>query len=102
MKIIECIYNKNEAEWMGVFNASAINFKDENILILGDSGNGKSTSLALLQAQGFQCIADDFVPIDQAQNVYSFPAGISIKKKTVSVLLKELSLIHISEPTRPY
>ena len=89
MKIIECIYNKNEAEWMGVFHASAINFKDENILILGDSGNGKSTSLALLQAQGFQCIADDFVPIDQAQNVYSFPAGISIKKKAVSVLLKE-------------
>ena len=89
MKIIECIYNKNEAEWMGVFHASAINFKDENILILGDSGNGKSTSLALLQAQGFQCIADDFVPIDQAQNVYSFPAGISIKKKALPVLLEE-------------
>ena len=96
MKIIECIYNKNEAEWMGVFHASAINFKDENILILGDSGNGKSTSLALLQAQGFQCIADDFVPIDQAQNVYSFPAGISIKKKAVSVLLKEYPTLETS------
>ena len=89
MKIIECIYNKNEAECMGVFHASAINFKDENILILGDSGNGKSTSLALLQAQGFQCIADDFVPIDQAQDVYSFPAGISIKKNALPVLLEE-------------
>ena len=89
MKIIECIYNKNEAEWMGVFHASAINFKSENILILGDSGNGKSTSLALLQAQGFQCIADDFVPIDQAQDVYSFPAGISIKKNALPVLLEE-------------
>ena len=88
MKIIECIYDKNEAEWMGVFHASAVNFNDENILILGDSGNGKSTSLALLQAQGFQCIADDFVPIDQAQNVYSFPAGISIKKNALSVLLE--------------
>ena len=70
MKIIECIYNKNEAEWMGVFHASAINFKDENILILGDSGNGKSTSLALLQAQGFQCIADDFVPISSTKCVF--------------------------------
>jgi len=88
MKIIECIYDKNEAEWMGVFHASAVNFNDENILILGDSGNGKSTSLALLQAQGFQCIADDFVPIDQAQNVYSFPAGISIKKNALPVLLE--------------
>lgn len=89
MKIIECIYNKNEQDWMGVFHASAINFKSENILILGDSGNGKSTSLALLQAQGFQCIADDFVPIDQAQDVYSFPAGISIKKNALPVLLEE-------------
>ena len=89
MKIIECIYTKSEAEWMGVFHASAVNYNDENILILGDSGNGKSTSLALLQAQGFQCIADDFVPIDQAQNVYSFPAGISIKKNALPVLLEE-------------
>ena len=88
MKIIECIYDKNEAEWMGVFHASAVNFNDENILILGDSGNGKSTSLALLQAQGFQCIADDFVPIDQAHDVYSFPAGISIKKNALPVLLE--------------
>ena len=96
MKIIECIYNKNEAEWMGVFHASAINYKNDNILILGDSGNGKSTSLALLQTQGFQCIADDFVPIDQAHDVYSFPAGISIKKKALSVLLKEYPTLKTS------
>jgi hypothetical protein len=96
MKIIECIYNKNEAEWMGVFHASAINYKNENVLILGDSGNGKSTSLALLQTQGFQCIADDFVPIDQAHDVYSFPAGISIKKKALSVLLKEYPTLETS------
>ena len=96
MIIIECIYNKNEAEWMGVFHASAVNYNEENILILGDSGNGKSTSLALLQAQGFQCIADDFVPIDQVQDVYSFPAGISIKKKALSVLLKEYPILETS------
>jgi len=96
MKIIECIYNKKEVEWMGVFHASAINYKNDNILILGDSGNGKSTSLALLQTQGFQCIADDFVPIDQAHDVYSFPAGISIKKKALSVLLKEYPTLETS------
>lgn len=96
MKIIECIYNKNEQDWMGVFHASAINYKDDNILILGDSGNGKSTSLALLQTQGFQCIADDFVPIDQEHNVHSFPAGISIKKKALSVLLKEYPTLETS------
>ena len=57
MKIIECVYEKGEENWMGVFHASAVNYNENAILILGDSGNGKSTSLALLQAQGFHCVA---------------------------------------------
>ena len=89
MKIIESIYQKKENEWMGVFHASAINYKEDALLILGDSGNGKSTSLALLQAQGFHCIADDFVPIDTNHKVVVFPAGISIKPKAVDVLISE-------------
>lgn len=88
MKIIECIYEKLEEKWMGVFHASAINHQENSILILGDSGNGKSTSLALLQAHGFHCIADDFVPIDEAEKIHSFPAGISIKKNSLPVLLE--------------
>tara|TARA_R110001632_G_scaffold226124_5_gene359594 strand:- start:11163 stop:12287 length:1125 start_codon:yes stop_codon:yes gene_type:complete len=87
MKIIECIYEKIEEKWMGVFHASAINHQENSMLILGDSGNGKSTSLALLQAHGFHCIADDFVPIDDQKNVHAFPAGISIKKNSLPVLL---------------
>lgn len=86
MKIIESIYKKSEEEWMGVFHASAINYREDSILILGDSGKGKSTSLALLQTQGFNCIADDFVPIDNENKVYVFPAGISIKPKALNVL----------------
>ena len=87
MKIIECIYEKEEKDWMGVFHASALNYNKNTLLILGDSGNGKSTSLALLQAQGFQCIADDFVPIDVSKKIHTFPAGISIKKNSLPVLL---------------
>lgn len=87
MKVIECIYERLEEKWMGVFHASAINHKGNSMLILGDSGNGKSTSLALLQAHGLHCIADDFVPIDDLEKVRSFPAGISIKKNSLPVLL---------------
>ena len=87
MKIIECVYEKGEENWMGVFHASAVNHNDNAILILGDSGNGKSTSLALLQAQGFHCVADDFVPIDTTTKIHAFPAGISIKKNSLPVLL---------------
>lgn len=87
MKMIESIYAKPEDEWMGVFHASAVGNRENTVLVLGDSGNGKSTSLALLQAHGFHCIADDFVPVDSQKYVHSFPAGISIKKNSLKTLL---------------
>ena len=82
MELIQKLHQKKENEWMGVFHASAVSNGEKSILFLGDSGNGKSTSLALLQANGYTCLADDFVPIDiYNKEVYSFPASISVKKK---------------------
>ncbi|WP_299012218.1 hypothetical protein [uncultured Polaribacter sp.] len=88
MELIQKIHQKQEKEWMGVFHASAVSNGEKSILFLGDSGNGKSTSLALLQANGFTCLADDFVPISAAnKEVYAFPASISIKKNSLKALL---------------
>lgn len=88
MELIQKIHQKEEDEWLGVFHASAISNGKKSMLFLGDSGNGKSTSLALLQASGFTCLADDFVPMDaEKQEVYSFPAAISIKKNSLETLL---------------
>lgn len=88
MEIIQKIHKKEEKEWLGVFHASAISNGEKSVLFLGDSGNGKSTSLALLQANGFTCLADDFVPISANEtSVYSFPAAISIKKNSLETLL---------------
>ncbi len=87
MKITELIHEKTENNWLGVLHASAISNGKNSMLFLGDSGNGKSTSLALLQANGFTCLADDFVPIDaNKQEVYSFPSAISIKKNALDTL----------------
>jgi sulfopyruvate decarboxylase TPP-binding subunit len=88
MEFIQKIHQKEENEWLGVFHASAISNGKKSMLFLGDSGNGKSTSLSLLQANGFTCLADDFVPMDaHGQQVYSFPAAISIKKSSLETLL---------------
>jgi len=88
MELIQKIHQKEEDEWLGVFHASAISNGKKSMLFLGDSGNGKSTSLALLQANNFTCLADDFVPMDaKKQEVYSFPASISIKKNSLATLL---------------
>ena len=88
MQLVQKIHQKEEDEWLGVFHASAVGNGKKAILFLGDSGNGKSTSLALLQAHGYSCIADDFVPIDfKNQEVYSFPGAISVKKNSLKTLL---------------
>lgn len=87
MHLLIDIYKKPEKEWMGVFHASAVSNGTDSILFLGDSGNGKSTSLALLNANGYTCIADDFVPIDNQKNIHTYPAAISIKKNSVKTLL---------------
>lgn len=87
MHLLIDIYNKPERDWLGVFHASAISNGKESMLFLGDSGNGKSTSLALLNANGFSCIADDFVPIDTHKNINVYPAAISIKKNSIKTLL---------------
>lgn len=87
MELVQKIHKKNENEWIGVFHASAVSKDNNSILFLGDSGNGKSTSLALLQANGFTCLADDFVPVDNSLNVHSFPSAISIKKNSLETLL---------------
>lgn len=88
MQLIQKMHDKQEDKWLGVFHASAVSNKNSAMLFLGDSGNGKSTSLALLQAHGFDCIADDFVPVAaQNQDIYSFPAAISVKKTSLDTLL---------------
>ncbi len=84
--LIDC-YKKPEDDWIGVFHASVICDKKYSMLLLGDSGNGKSTSLALLNANGFDCIADDFAPVDNNKFVHTYPAAISIKKKGIKTLL---------------
>ena len=88
MLIVQEIHKKNEEEWMGVFHASAVGDGNKSMLFLGDSGKGKSTCLALLQANGFDCIADDFVPISKNEKVYSFPSAISVKKSSWKMLSK--------------
>ena len=88
MEFLQKIHQKEESQWLGVFHASAVSNGKKSILFLGDSGNGKSTSLALLQANGFTCLADDFVPVaSKTREVYSFPAAISIKKNSLETLL---------------
>lgn len=81
MELVTSIYKNTESDWLATFHASTICNEQEAIMIIGDSGNGKSTLSALLMAHGFDLLADDFTPmLAQNQHLYRFPAAISIKK----------------------
>ncbi len=88
MRILERIHRNREEDWGAVFHASAVGNQDSCVLMMGESGSGKSTSVALLHAHQIKCIADDFVPMDKNGQIYPFPAGISIKSGSVATLKK--------------
>ncbi len=87
MELLNRMYAKTDADWTGVFHASAISNNDRCIMFLGDSGSGKSTIAAILMAAGFGLLADDFVPLEAASTeIFYFPAAVSVKKKAVEIL----------------
>ena len=87
MQLICSFYNKTEHDWMGVFHASTISKDNRSIMFTGDSGNGKSTLVSILMANGFNVIADDFTPILRKDfKTYCFPSAISIKEKSYNLM----------------
>jgi len=81
------LYNRNEHDWMGVFHASTISKDNQSIMFTGDSGNGKSTLVSILMANGYNIIADDFTPILRSDmKTYCFPTAISIKEKSFDMI----------------
>ena len=87
MELICSFYNKTEHDWMGVFHASTISKNNRSIMFTGDSGNGKSTLVSILMANGYNVIADDFSPILRSDfKTYCFPSAISIKEKSFNLI----------------
>ena len=87
MEFLCSSYNKNEHDWMGVFHASTISKNNQSIMFTGESGNGKSTLVSILMANGYNIIADDFTPILRSDmKTYCFPTAISIKEKSFDMI----------------
>ena len=87
MEILCSFYNKKEHDWMGVFHASTISKNNHSVMFTGDSGNGKSTLVTLLMANGYNVIADDFSPVLRSDlKTYCFPSAISVKEKSFDLI----------------
>lgn len=88
-QLLNDIYDKTDMDWMATFHASAVTNGKKTIAFSAESGGGKSTFAALLHANGFQLVADDFVATDNNSFcAYPFPVAVSIKDGSLSVLEK--------------
>ncbi|TXE09251.1 hypothetical protein ES711_04805 [Gelidibacter salicanalis] len=86
-QLINALYQKVESDWIATFHASTVCNDEEAIMIIGASGNGKSTLSSVLMAAGIDVLADDFTPLlAQNKEVYRFPSGISVKEGAFKML----------------
>ncbi|WP_026755084.1 hypothetical protein [Sediminibacter sp. Hel_I_10] len=91
MELTNAIHQKQQDQWLATFHASTIGNDQEAIMLIGDSGNGKSTLSALLMNDGFDLLADDFTPMyAEDLNIYRYPNAISIKKGAFNSLNEEI------------
>lgn len=87
IQILCALHRNEETDWIGTFHASAAVSKDQAVMLIGDSGKGKSTFSTLLLANGFEILADDITPIlSKDRLVYPYPGGISVKEGSFDVL----------------
>lgn len=88
MEVLQLVHNKEESNWLGVLHAAGVSDGKKCIIFFGDSGNGKSTLSAILMANGFKVLADDFLPIEEGScRVCKFPSAISVKKEAFDLLM---------------
>lgn len=85
--MVNAIFDKTNDDWMSFVHASALTNGKQTILFSSASGSGKSTMAALLQANGFTLVSDDFVAIDaDYKHAFPFPAALSVKEGSFDLL----------------
>ena len=86
-EIINTIHDKKASDWLATFHGSTITDGINAILLIGNSGKGKSTLSSLLASHGFYILADDVTPLGcDNQNLYYNPSAVSVKSGAFKVL----------------
>ena len=86
IELICALTNTKESDWLATFHASAIGNKSEAIMLIGESGKGKSTLATILMNHGFDLLTDDFTPmLAKSQQIHPYPSAISIKKNAFTL-----------------
>lgn len=98
ISLIMCDFHEiHEEKWSGFLHASAVSKANNAFIIVGKSGNGKSTSSAILSNFGYNLLCDDITPISRDGQIGNFPNSISIKEPSfekIHLLFNKKKLSH--------
>ncbi len=78
-----------------ILHAASVEKDGKALIITGESGAGKSTLSAILSANGWRFMGDEFVLIDPVGGMaHAFPRPISLKNEAINVVQKLLPNAH--------
>ncbi len=88
LRMLSFVHHVDYEDWMITLHASAVSFEKNAILFSAAAGKGKSTLSALLHANGFHLLSDDFLAMNvMNRKIYQVPVATTIKKGSYEVLL---------------
>lgn len=63
------------------FHAAALTYNGKTIMIVGESGAGKSSVTWGLLQHGFAYLSDELVPVEPGLRIHSFPRAVNLKRE---------------------
>jgi HprK-related kinase A len=74
-----------------LLHAASVEKDDRGLILTGESGSGKSTLSALLGANGWRFMGDEFVLLEpETGRMHAFPRPVSLKNASIAALEKIL------------
>ena len=78
-----------------LIHAASVEKEGHGLILTGESGSGKSTLSALLGANGWRFMGDEFVLLDpETGSIHPFPRPISLKNASIAALEQILPQMH--------
>ena len=88
LSLLSELHHVKPEHWMMSLHASAVSHGESALLFSAAAGSGKSTFAALLNANGYNILSDDFLAMNiKNKKIYQLPVAATIKSGAYPILL---------------
>lgn len=83
--ILSALYSRIRSHYL--HHAAALTYNNKGVILVGDSGYGKTTLALALVQRGFKFLSDEIAALGREDGyVYPFPRGLHIRQDTLDLL----------------